>query len=298
MLTKKTILAMMLLTACISMTTTSYADTIQTKINNIIESKKNNDKLLVLSEEDGAVYFVRNSDFELVKKINNAIKKNYWVQIDTNDRYIKSIKLIKNNKKSTYESYEKEIYDVDFTPTVISENKALQLFKEQSTDSKKKSQCYQRAHVWSFNMWQKHDVKNLKIFIFFTKKYISEYEYKWWFHVAPMVATDAGERVMDRSFSRKPLSVNTWASIFMKNKATCPTVEHYNDYEQNQNSESCYIRKVSMYYFQPIDIKNSDNGGYKKIDWLKWELKRANRGFKNWFFDPILDYGDHFENED
>ena len=59
-----------------------------------------------------------------------------------------------------------------YEPTIVDglEN-AVQFFKGMR-GAKSKSECFNRAHVWSYELWTKHHINSQKIFIFFSKKYI------------------------------------------------------------------------------------------------------------------------------
>ena len=58
------------------------------------------------------------------------------------------------------------------------------IFSRQNTRLIQSSQCYDKAHYWSYE-WSRQNLSLGKMFLFFTESYIRRYNYKWWFHVAP-----------------------------------------------------------------------------------------------------------------
>jgi hypothetical protein len=127
----------------------------------------------------------------------------------------------------------------------------------------------------------------MKVFLFFTSKYIRRYDYEWWFHVAPYTLTqedeEVRERVLDFKFTRSPLLMKNWTDLFMINKASCPVVGKYSEYRQQQDREDCYLMKESMYFLQPLDLSQLEETGRGKTNWNSFEIKRAYRnGFGIW----------------
>lgn len=173
------------------------------------------------------------------------------------------------------------------------EAEGLKLFKSMRTDTRKKSQCYNRAHVWSYEMNKKmingKRIQLGKTWLFFSRKYIREYKYKWWFHIAPYLKQkDIKDDifVMDRKFTRKPLRLKDWTDVFMHNDAECSEVKFYSDYRSRMYTEECFIINSSMYYWQPNELKKLEETGLGKSFFRKPELqtaykngiKRRNRG--------------------
>lgn len=98
------------------------------------------------------------------------------------------------------------------------------------------------------------------MWIFFSAKYIKDYDYKWWFHVAPYVevASEVEPVVLDREFSRRPQRLTEWKNVYMKNNARCLETQNYTTYEDNKWNEWCFLIKSSMYYWQPYNLENLD----------------------------------------
>jgi hypothetical protein len=138
--------------------------------------------------------------------------------------------------------------------------------------------------MWSFDMWSKLGIFSQKVFIFYTQRYQQlDKDAKWWFHVAPMVVANGVEYVMDGTFMKKPITVKAWKDYFIKtSEITCPVIEDFSTFKNKQWSRLCYLMKVPMYYFSPLDIENRDTRGQKKNHWVLDELQDARRAFKNY----------------
>lgn len=135
------------------------------------------------------------------------------------------------------------------------------------------SQCYNRAHVWTYETLANSNVNLGKTWIFFSQKYIKEFSYKWWFHVAPYArVNDANQTyVLDRGFTRVPYNLVNWKNLFMKNQADCPVITNYLDYETAQDSAYCYLMFSSQYYWQPYQLRNLATRTERT-----WGYRRAN----------------------
>lgn len=183
--------------------------------------------------------------------------------------------------------------EAEYEPTVIvSQDELTQIFKSLRPDSyfKGNSQCFRRAHTWAYDMWKsaKH-IKSMKVFLFFTRKYINEYRYGWWFHVAPYVvyaptlngnalgAEQNNEAVLDRTFFEAPFLLNDWATAFMKNQARCRVIDSYVEVDQPKDTDYCLVRKLPMYYYAPVNVENLDKQGVKVSDFSSWELRDMTR---------------------
>ncbi len=123
-------------------------------------------------------------------------------------------------------------------------------------DTHKDSQCYNRATMWSYEAQVKSKIDLGKIWIFFTQKYISEYNYKWWFHIAPYTNVNENKYILDRGFTMVPYTVKNWKNIFVKSGASCPVIKDYRQYEDNQQTQDCYLIFSNQYYWQPYHLEN------------------------------------------
>lgn len=143
-------------------------------------------------------------------------------------------------------------------------------------------QCYNIAHVRSYEEFKRTGLKSMKIFLFFSDRYIREYNFKWWFHVTPMtyVKTASGveERIIDKEWMDGPVGMRTWTNNFMKNKAECKRIQSYSQYEDHQEEEYCYLFPANMYYWQPKDLAESERTRKDRTEFdmseVRWAYKK------------------------
>lgn len=250
--------------------------TIETQIHDVDLGGVNDEPLIFLTT--GQVVTLQNKN--LLKNFRDAARNKTWheVVID-NDRNVLSIKEINapvQGALKTINFFQEE----SFSPSILKDmNQARNYFYEQRQDHHKDSQCYNRAHVWSYEWRTKHNFYSSKAWLFFTRKFIRKYKFEWWFHVAPMVHVvvnnEVKERVMDAKYARGPAPLKQWTDIFMRDGAHCPVVEKYSDHANYPESGSCFVMKSSMYYYQPIDLEMKELTDFTKFRWLETEVKHA-----------------------
>lgn len=166
--------------------------------------------------------------------------------------------------------------DKSYAPTNFKNLSDVQKLMSQLKDNlKSRSECYQRAHLWSIEMYQMAQVKSQKVFLFFSEKYMREYRFHWWFHVAPFVLVNSQERVVDPRFFSAPMDTYSWSSNFLKNHPVCKVISHYRDYENHQQDEYCFFRKLPMYYFEPTEIENRDVSNVVISQWIDSQVSSA-----------------------
>lgn len=111
-----------------------------------------------------------------------------------------------------------------YLPTPISERKMQSIWNSMVTELKDKD-CFRRAQIWTWNMYDRYNIKSMKVFIHYTNKFNREldeaarqsrrglkevldsrlfrmlkYNITWDYHVAPLVMLENGEyRVLDKS---------------------------------------------------------------------------------------------------
>lgn len=171
---------------------------------------------------------------------------------------------------------------VPYEPTKVKSGKAKDYFHE-SRISRGETQCYNRAHVWAYELWKNHQVKSQKVFLFFSRKFIREHDFGWWFHVAPMLVVDGwfgdSEKVIDPRYITNPRDIDWWIGKFISGNASCPTITKYSEYADYPYSEDCYILKAPMYIYQPLDLEMQEVWGLQKNEFqlqdLKWAYKEA-----------------------
>lgn len=245
--------------------------------------------------------FLSNGEIlELSSDKADVLEELYWAK-DTNS--VIDIEILKSSKKSlnqrsiiknvkfvsneivSHESF--NIIDPIPTPTngyaftqFESTAQVNGMFNTMTKRTRSKSQCYNRAHIWIYELHQRFNSPNFgKMWIFFTRRYIKEYRYKWWFHIAPFTYAKDNDKelVLDRSYFKGAADYQTWTNFFMKNNAQCKFVEYYSQYNENQQSEYCYLIKSSMYYYQPYQIENLEKGEEERTQFKSSELVQARR---------------------
>lgn len=166
-----------------------------------------------------------------------------------------------------------------YFPTILpSVQRANELFSELEHKNNN-SECFNRAHVWSYSWRIKHQIYSSKAWIFFTRKYIRQYDFQWWFHVAPLVhiASDDSviEKIADKKYSKRLLSMKEWTDVFMRNNVECPLIDLYSEYANYPETGWCYTMKTSMYYYQPVDLETYERDGKSKVMWNHLEVIQA-----------------------
>jgi hypothetical protein len=231
---------------------------------------------------NGAVGYLLNKD-----AANVEIKdlEGRWVEVElSSEREILSLEAApESNEEIVFDSLKsllRKDSELEYRPTVYASyqeaTNALQRFRR---DNLEDAQCYDKAHVWSYEENYYRRSRLLKVFLFFSDSYIERYNHPWWFHVAPLGLVQMGssinERVMDRGFAQFPLKMKLWTDLFMKNKASCKLMEKYTDYSQHPGEDDCYIYKASMFFWQPKDIEALERGASPKTQFINWEVRHA-----------------------
>ncbi len=266
----------------------AQANELFTTVFNVIESTKT-ERLLILSSADGRIYKTQMSEANL------KYFKSFFGQIVKITFSEKGQELFINRiERALTTEVDPSVMDLNhfqynqlrkFAPTDLqSLEVATNIFSTMLNDGdRRRSQCFKRAHIWAFDMWSKMNISSQKVFIFYTQRYIQLEESEWWFHVAPMVVFKGEEYVLDGTFMNKPITVREWQSYFIKSdKITCPVAANYEEYSKNQWSRLCYLMKVPMYFFRPLDIENRDVNKMPRNHWVLEELQDARRAYKGY----------------
>lgn len=275
----------------------AFAGETITVVANVLDSWASN-RLLVLSGVDGRVYKVAKSR-EMRDQLNALTGrpvKLVWTEQVTDkgtELVLVSLAPVAYAEAGPISKLNNFTQDVNrsFKPTDVGSYQELEkIFNELDDTDKTRSQCFKRAHMWTFDMWSRRHIMSQKIFIFYTARYIQGEDFDWWFHVAPVVTAGGVDYAMDRTFMKKPVTVEDWKRNFvlqqplaknMTKTANCPYITHYDQYEKNQWNRLCYLRKMPMWYFRPADIVALDRKGVEKNGWDLAELQDARRAFKN-----------------
>jgi hypothetical protein len=169
-------------------------------------------------------------------------------------------------------------------PTVLSDySTAKSIFNGMNRSYKSKTECSDRAHVWSYEEWKKHGLVSNKVFLFFTNTYIRRYRFYWWFHVSPYTLIrengNVVEHVMDRRYTGYPYHMKNWTDVFIRSKKSCP-VKTYAHYRANKNGpEHCFLVKTSMYYRLPYHVRMMEDNGVIKTRFSTSEVNFSYRAF-------------------
>lgn len=255
------------------------ADTqIETQIHDIDMGQVNEEPLIFLST--GQVVSFPTGDSKSFSLLREAIQNKNWFIITINEeREIIRITKIDPPLESTQP--EKNLLRTEsFKPSILKKmDQARTFFYEARNNARQESQCYNRAHVWSYEWRIKNNLYSSKAWLFFTRKFIRKYKFEWWFHVAPMihVVTDGEvkERIMDIKYAKGPIKLKNWTNIFLRDNADCPVVEKYSDQANFPESGSCFVMKSSMYYYQPVDLEKKEMTGEEKSRWFRPEVENA-----------------------
>lgn len=167
-------------------------------------------------------------------------------------------------------------------PTVLRDyTSATNLLMSFNPNAINGAQCYDKAHVWTYEALYRYGIHLSKAWLFFSDNYIARYRFKWWFHVAPITRVimkgKTEERVLDREFATFPMQYKVWTDKFMENKFSCKFIQVYSDYSQHPGEDDCYILRSSPYFWQPKDLESFERTGTEKKNYIHWEINWAYR---------------------
>ena len=229
----------------------------------------NNGRASFISSEKSALYTIVSQGFAQSKSIEVTINKYNEIVSAT----------VAHDAKSSEEQEWKNEKNI-FRPTVLPKNNdALKVFKKMRRDYTLAGECFNRAHIWSYEAFKKNGLNTMKVFMFFTERYIRKYKFNWWFHVTPAVyvGNTKSIRTLDRRYTSGPRQTKTWSDTFIKSKRLCKLVTKFDDYWLNQEKEDCFHIISTMYYVIPRDLEKRDFTGIEKTEFIKKELGRAYR---------------------
>jgi hypothetical protein len=116
-----------------------------------------------------------------------------------------------------------------YQPSILASMADAQTLFNEERNLAHDSQCHERALVWSHDMYTAHNVKSMKVMMFFTTQFQNTYlritkgklwgwnvkPYKWWYHTAPFVYVGNQEVVIDREFVPGAMTLDQWTHFFM-----------------------------------------------------------------------------------
>ncbi|HXH76268.1 MAG TPA: protein-glutamine glutaminase family protein [Bacteriovoracaceae bacterium] len=263
--------------------TSAWAERFQSKIYQIDISTRPGDAHLI-KFENGRVAFLNPSEAATLKvlKMNKLDGDVLELDLDKNYDLVDSAIIENGQGMQTLEqpSFATANKSMSYKPSVLGNlSSAKTIFSRMKTGWQVESQCYNKAHVWAYEEFKRSTFKSQKLFLFFTSRYIRDYQYKWWFHLAPMALVRENgvvkKRVLDKRFMTGPRYVKTWTDNFIKSKRNCPFVEKYSQYRDHQETEDCYLIPASQYYWQPRDIEIYENTGAEKTSFFQPDVDWA-----------------------
>lgn len=258
------------------LTTAALAERIQSHIHEIDPGENGEDHLIKLT--NGRVIFVDAAEKSLLDADVMEGRK-VEVEVDKKSR-LKSITSLPDEPmpEETEPPMSEERHEE--TTVLSSEAEAKRIFNGMNRTYYRRTECTDRAHVWAYEEWKKHNLHSRKVFLFFTNTYIRRYNYHWWFHVSPYTLVGDQERVLDRRFTRTPYSMKNWTDVFIYSRRSCPATT-YRHYRQNKNGpEHCFIVKTSMYYRLPLHVRAMEDRGVVKTSFRRGEVNFSYRAFR------------------
>lgn len=277
------------------------------KIERILEAGDLKVNHYSLFMNDGEIVHIHIDNLETINKSREALKRSATVELIRAESLGDNVKILNDIKIATSTIIDSEnFYDVDIEPVYTpreskfnlltrdpmayanltrfnSYEEAQAIMDTMNGDTHKDSQCYNRAHVWTYEASVLKS-KNLgKVWIFFTKKYIREYDYKWWFHIAPTANVEDFTYVVDRGFTRIPYNLTNWKNIFIKSKEECTTTKDYMDYENNPENGHCYLIFSGQHYYQPQHLRNLSTRGIVATQYQTSDMPLAYRDALNYW---------------
>lgn len=216
---------------------------------------------------------------EMLEQLIAAEKHQDVLKIEINDAR-EITKVEKYQIKTNISNYDLSGKSLDYEkPTVLNSIDLAQKYFNGARYNKKESQCFNRAHVWSYEWKTKNRLNTSKMFIFFSRKYIREHDFGWWFHVAPYLHVVIGqlikERIMDRKYMAGPSTLREWIDRLIEDGTQCRTIKKYSEYANYPESGNCYLMRSSMYSYWPLDLEQEELLGTKKTSWVPEEIEQA-----------------------
>lgn len=263
--------------AVLSFGSHALATTFTTQIHSVDHGKNGEKHIIMLTNGHNA--FLPFSSKSLIEAVEQSLENKDTVELslDSNLNLV-AIQTVAPERVEPQEEVDPGEM-ISYSPSIVSPGTAQNIFNNMRRNYQNESQCYNRAHIWTYEEFQRSRVNSSKLFLFFTSRYIRKYTYKWWFHVTPMVyvngSSQANWRTLDRRFTGGPLSTRSWTNVFMLNNAHCPVVNKYSSYRNHQQSQDCYLIPTSMYYWQPRDIQYLENTGNGRFQYYSSEVSHA-----------------------
>jgi hypothetical protein len=290
------ILCNLLILLSISISGTVFASTtVETRIQDLITPIQSGESVRILSTADGRVYDLDGKNPELLARLTRARATHAVLSLtlDSNEKVVSAVELAAPKAVQYSDKLDEAVttatiadsHDLGYQASNLSSMSDAQSLFDSLPQLKHNSQCFQRAHVWARQMFEERSVYSMKVFLFFTRAFIQEHHYKWWFHVAPFVYVQGAEIVLDPEFVRQPRPMHDWTDFFMMDQSfvrpaldtspDCTEVANYSEYENNQSVQLCYTLKLPMYYYQPRDAENLAKEGTRVEEFRAWDVSNS-----------------------
>lgn len=231
-------------------------------VHSIVKGKAGEPHLIKFNS--GAVKFLEESETSELKKFEAELSSS------------KLMSRIENKSRTLF------LDDSSYEVTAVPDAQIPEIFDRMNPFMRRKSECSDRAHVWTWDEFQKSGIKSEKAFLFLTDTYIKRHRYKWWFHVAPMYTTTSGKKyVLDKQFYDHPTLLSKWIGDLVFTKLECVKDFRFIDYDAGADqSQDCYFKSEPMYYYVPADIRAFELGRQK----TNWSMPEVNGARSRAFF--------------
>lgn len=269
----------LLLVMALSLSFNVYAEKVRDQIHSL--ELGNNDEAHLVKLFSGRVAFIDSKDKALLKQIEKSLQQKDWLELTLGKHSaLEEITIVSRANERVISNFASTSNFQDpYIPSVVSLTKATSIFNKMRQDYNQKGQCFNRAHIWTYEEYMRSKLNLNKLFLFFTSRYIRTYRFGWWFHVSPMAyvggTKNLNMRVLDRRYTTGPRMSKTWTDIFIKSKKACKIVSNYSQYRDNQRSEDCFLIPSSMYYLVPSDLDILEYDGTQRIEYEQIEIEHA-----------------------
>lgn len=256
-----------------SLISSAHAEKITDKIHSLSTGTKGQDHLLYLI--NGRVIRVSPTEFS-----SDDFQSGQMIEAEVDEKnQLESVSSLPD-ESFPEESLPDIDNEIEQEATVLANYaEANSIFRGMNRSYKKNTECTDRAHVWAYEEWKKHNLISRKVFMFFTNTYIRRYNYHWWFHVSPYTLVGSQEYIMDRRYTSAPRTRKTWSDIFIYSKKSCP-VTTYAHYRRNKNGpEHCFHVKSSMYNRLPYHVRMQEDHGRVQTRFNTSEVNFSYRAF-------------------
>ena len=138
----------------------------------------------------------------------------------------------------------------NYLASIVPKNKVVASYNKMRTETKRRSQCFNRAYVWSHELLKFDNIHSKKILIYYTNKFRADLDPKWGFHIAPMVVME--NRIEEGARAPYPTELSDVANLDLVGK-------YYGGIEDTEMSGGLFTK-----YYQ----KKLKEDFYVSVDYL------------------------------